>query len=129
MNVEAEILDLKRRVAALETFVRSGRDPGRRSHHSGLVPAQTGPNRPVPPVPVPETAIRLAELKAEIAGVRTEVGQDFEALIVEIAGFRAQTNEHFKSTQFEIMEKFDSLRCEMIDLALRLDRLLETKGA
>ncbi|WP_433437020.1 hypothetical protein [Nonomuraea sp. CA-141351] len=120
MNVEAEILDLKRRVEALETILRSGSDPGR----SDLVPAQTGPY-----MPDSETSIGLAELKAEIADVRTETSQDFEALIVEIAGFRAQTNEHFKSTQSEIMEKFDSLRCEMIDLALRLDRLLEINGA
>ncbi|MEQ4714769.1 hypothetical protein [Nonomuraea sp. B19D2] len=124
MNVEAEILDLKRRVEALETIVRSG--PGQRPHHA--IPAQSGPHRPGLPVHVCERSIGLAELKAEIADVRTEASQDFEALIVEIAGFRAQTNENFKSTQSEIMEKFDSLRCEMIDLALRLDRLLEING-
>ncbi|KAB8188724.1 hypothetical protein FH608_042310 [Nonomuraea phyllanthi] len=124
MDVEAEILELRRRVEALETIVRSGLGP----RQPGAVPAQAGPRPRDVPVHVSETSIGLAELKAEVADVRTEVSQDFEALIVELAGLRAQTNENVRSAQSEILGKLDSLRCEMIDLALRLDRLLEING-
>ncbi|MFI7134903.1 hypothetical protein ACIBQ1_55215 [Nonomuraea sp. NPDC050153] len=129
MNVEAEILDLKLRVEALEATLRSDGSLDRRPRHNDIVPAQSGPHRRDLPPHVTQASIDAAELRAEIADVRTEVSQDFEALIVEVAGLRLQMNQNFKTVRSDLLGKIDSLRCEMIDLGLRLDRLLEPGGA
>jgi hypothetical protein len=129
VNVEAEILDLKLRVEALEAALRSSGGPDPRPRHNDIVPAQTGPYRSELPALVAQVSIGVAELKAEIADVRTEVGQDFEALIVEVAGVRVQLSENYKAVQADLLGKIDSLRCDMIDLGLRLDRLTEKGGA
>ncbi|MEW1844944.1 hypothetical protein AB0392_43965 [Nonomuraea angiospora] len=125
MNVEAEILDLKLRVETLEAALRSNRSP----RHDDIVPAQAGPYRSELPALVAQVSIGVSELRAEIADVRTEVGQDFEALIVEVAGVRVQLSENYKAVQADLLGKIDSLRCDMIDLGLRLDRLMESGDA
>ncbi|MEV4581972.1 hypothetical protein AB0K16_52940 [Nonomuraea jabiensis] len=124
MNVEAEILDLKVRVEALEAILRSNVGP----RYDDLVPAQTGPYRFELPALVAQMSIGVAEIRAEIADVRTEVRQDLEALLVEVAGVRVQTNEHFNVIQSDLLGMIDSLRCDMIDLGLRIDRLTEPDG-
>ncbi|MEU6788699.1 hypothetical protein ABZ912_56750 [Nonomuraea angiospora] len=123
MNVEAEILDLKLRVEALEAALRSS------PRHDDIIPAQAGPYRSELPALVAQVSIGVAELRAEMADIRTEVSQDFEALIVEVAGVRVQMTENYKAIHSDLLGKIDSLRCEMIDLGLRLDRLTETGGA
>ncbi|WP_431932550.1 hypothetical protein [Nonomuraea jabiensis] len=125
MNVEAEILDLKVRVGALEVALRSNVIP----RHDDLVPAQIGPYRFDLPALVAQVSIGVAEIRAELADVRTELSQDLEALLVEVTGVRAQTNEHFDTIQSDLLAVIDSLRCDMIDLGLRLDRLTEADGA
>ncbi|MFF4619228.1 hypothetical protein [Nonomuraea jabiensis] len=125
MNVEAEILDLKLRVEALEAGLRSNVSP----RHDDIVPAQAGPYRFELPALVAQVSIGVTEIRAELADVRTELSQDLEALLVEVAGLRVQTNEHFNVIQSDLLGKIDSLRCDMIDLGLRLDRLAETDGA
>ncbi|MET9248150.1 hypothetical protein [Nonomuraea sp. NPDC003709] len=123
MNVEAEILDLKLRVEALEAALRSN------ARYDDIIPAQAGPYRSELPALVAQVSIGVAELRAEMADIRTEVSQDFEALIVEVAGVRVQMTENYKAIHSDLLGKIDSLRCEMIDLGLRLDRLTETGGA
>ncbi|MFI6742024.1 hypothetical protein ACIBI9_54745 [Nonomuraea sp. NPDC050451] len=129
MNVESEILDLKLRVETLEAALRSSGGLDRRPRHNDIVPTQPGPYRPELPALVTQMSLNVSELRAEIADVRTEVSQDFEALIVEVAGLRVQMNQNHKAVQSDLLGKIDSLRCEMIDLGLRLDRLMETGGA
>jgi hypothetical protein len=129
VNVEAEILDLKLRVEALEATLRSSGSLDRRPRHNDMVPAQPGPYRSDLPALVAQVSINVSEVRAEVADVRTEVSQDFEALIVEVAGLRVQMNQSFKAVHSDLLGKIDSLRCEMIDLGLRLDRLMEPGGA
>ena len=61
-------------------------------------------------------------------GRRTDLDQEFAALGIELAGARMQTNAHFRIARSEMLERFEVLRCEMIALGLRLDRLLEKDG-
>ncbi|MEV4016687.1 hypothetical protein AB0J35_39935 [Nonomuraea angiospora] len=129
MNVEAEILDLKLRVESLEAALRSNGGPDSRPRPNDIVPAQAGSYRSELPALVAQVSIGVSQLRAEIADVRTEVGQDFEALIVEIAGVRVQLSENHQAVQADLLGKIDSLRCDMIDLGLRLDRLTEKGGA
>jgi hypothetical protein len=62
-------------------------------------------------------------------GRRSDLDQEFAALGIELAGARMQTNAHFRIARSEMLERFEVLRCEMIALGLRLDRLLEKDRA
>ncbi|MFC4115825.1 hypothetical protein [Nonomuraea zeae] len=132
MDVEAEILDLQLRVGILEASIRpegtaSGDFRGRGQH--GNLPADRCAHREAIQSDLLTTSISVAEARAEVADVRMEMSQDFAALGLEISGLRRQTNENFASARHEMMQKLDSLRCEMIELGLRLDRLLENDSA
>jgi hypothetical protein len=48
---------------------------------------------------------------------------------VEIVGIRTQTNDHYAATRAEMLRRFDALRCEMMELGLRLDQFLDQGGA
>ncbi|MFG1703754.1 hypothetical protein ACFLIM_11215 [Nonomuraea sp. M3C6] len=132
MDVEAEILDLKLRLEALEATARSGGaasgDVGARRRHPNI-PAASCTRMEGIQTDITATSIAVAEVKAEIADLQSEMTQDIDALSVELAGLRRHTNEHFTSARSEMVQKFDSLRCEMIELGLRLDRLLAKNGA
>ncbi|WP_156326091.1 hypothetical protein [Nonomuraea sp. SBT364] len=70
----------------------------------------------------------VTQVRAEVAAVRGEVDQEFAALGVELTGARLQVGEHFRTARSEMREKYDLLRCEMIELGIRLDRLLDQDG-
>ncbi|WP_188194118.1 hypothetical protein [Nonomuraea sp. SYSU D8015] len=100
MDVEAEILDLKLRVRALEASEAGG-------------------------APIAATTSGMAAVEAEIADFRTEVRQDLVVLGDELAGFRWHTNERLKSLRAETLDGLTSLFRDMIELRLMLDWLLE----
>jgi hypothetical protein len=99
VDVEAEILDLKLRVKALEAGARCGD-------------------------PTPATMAGMAEVKAEIADFQTEVRQDIAVLSDELGGLRRHTNEHFRTLWGEMLAGLISLCGNMIELRLILIRLL-----
>ncbi|SDI88660.1 hypothetical protein [Nonomuraea jiangxiensis] len=132
MDVEAEILELKLRLEALETTARSGGpvsgdvEPQRRHPNTPAV-RHTGIEGIQPDITT--TSIAVTEVKADIAQLHTEMTQDIAALNVEVTGLRWHLYQLLTVTRSEMEQKFDSLRCEMIELGLRLDRLLEKHGA
>jgi hypothetical protein len=132
VDVEAEILDLQLRVGILEASISSegstSGDCRARDRHTNL-PTDRCAHREAIQSDLMATSIAVAEARAEIADVQVEMSQDFAALGLEIAGLRRQTNENFASAQAKMLQKLDSLRCEMIELGLRLDRLLENDSA
>ncbi|NUR89064.1 MAG: hypothetical protein HOY71_33695 [Nonomuraea sp.] len=102
MDVEAEILDIKLRIQALEATLSP----------EGVVMRSD-----------------KAEITADIADIRTEVSQNIAALGDELAGLRGQTDEHLEMVRSSIGRRLDLLLCETLDLATRIDRLLERDGA
>ncbi|MEU7861796.1 hypothetical protein [Nonomuraea sp. NPDC049141] len=68
-------------------------------------------------------------MRVEIAGIQAGISQDLAAFGDEVAGLRRHANEHLTSAQSLMVRRFDSLQCSVIDLGLRLDRLLEKNGA
>ncbi|MEO3875307.1 hypothetical protein ABGB18_41535 [Nonomuraea sp. B12E4] len=132
MDVEAEILDLKLRMEALEATARSGEagsgDVESQRRHSNIPAARnTGPE--CIQTDITARSIAVTEVKAHIAKFQTEMSQDIAALNVEVTGLRWHAYDLLTATRSDIEQKFDSLRCEMIELGLRLDRLLEKHGA
>jgi hypothetical protein len=75
------------------------------------------------------TAIAVAQVRLEMADIQAAMSQDLAALGDEVAGLRRHTHEHLTSAQSLMLRRFDSLQCSVIDLGLRLDRLLEKNGA
>ncbi|WP_146103476.1 hypothetical protein [Nonomuraea solani] len=101
VDLEAEILDLKRRMQAFEADTYSKDD--------ALTP------------------IGATEAKTLIADVQTGITDDLGALGVEIAGLRYQTSEYFKTAHMQMMERLDALRSDMLHLELRFDQLLKDR--
>ncbi|MFG6197865.1 hypothetical protein [Nonomuraea sp. JJY05] len=87
---------------------------------------------------------QLAAMKAETATARTETIEQFAAVDVEIAAIRREINTHlavaagddedyiptqiadeFASVRAEIAQEFNAMRSELLDLGIKLDRLLK----
>ncbi|MED7926525.1 hypothetical protein SMD20_19875 [Nonomuraea sp. LP-02] len=100
MDVQTEILGLKLRVEALEACMIADTD-------------RTA------------TVSIITALRTDIAELRADVAEDFAAWGDEVAGVRCQLNDYLKTSHSDLVRALDSLRCEMIDLGIRLDRLLE----
>ncbi|MFI7639823.1 hypothetical protein [Nonomuraea sp. NPDC049400] len=131
MDVQAEILDLKLRVEGLETCGRvTGADGEQHLLHE-----------------INERAKRLeaeiAAIKTEMAMARTETIEQFAAVDVEVAAIRREVNarfaaspgaddfiptqiaDEFATVRSEIAQEFDSVRSELLDLGIKVDRLLK----
>ncbi|MFI6926198.1 hypothetical protein ACIBIZ_40120 [Nonomuraea spiralis] len=98
MNIEVEILDLQLRIQALEA----------RSCSESSNALLAG----------------IATVRADVADVHSEVGQDFEILNFEIARLRWTLDDNCRSSLAEVLRRLDELQCQLVDLGLRLDRLL-----
>jgi hypothetical protein len=131
VDVQAEILDLKLRMADLEATLRAGDEDG----------ACVGPCRHLDiltemyvrveemQAKIDRTSLGITGLKGAVTDVHAELSQEFAALGVEIVGIRTQTNDHYAATRAEMLRRFDALRCEMMELGLRLDQFLDQGGA
>ncbi|MEV0229453.1 hypothetical protein [Nonomuraea sp. NPDC050786] len=73
--------------------------------------------------------VAIAEVRADVADLHIGLNQDFAALRDELAGLRRQTDEQFASARSKMLKRCEALRGDMIDLAIRLDRLLDRRGA
>ncbi|MCK2219786.1 hypothetical protein MF672_039220 [Actinomadura sp. ATCC 31491] len=104
MDVQTEILDLKLRVEALEAKMVSALD---RTATLSLITA----------------------LRTDLAELRADIAEDFKAWGDELAGVRRHFNDSFKASRSDLVRALDTIRCEMIDLGIRLDRLVEKDGA
>ncbi|MEW9547869.1 hypothetical protein [Nonomuraea sp. NPDC050783] len=100
MDVQTEILGLKLRVEALEAQMLSGSDRA-------------------------TTASIVIALRTDIAELRADVAEDLAAWGDELAGVRRQLDDSVKAFRSDLARVLDLLRCEMIDLGIRFDRLLE----
>ncbi|NUP80758.1 MAG: hypothetical protein HOV96_24740 [Nonomuraea sp.] len=76
----------------------------------------------------PERAgkLGLTELKADIVELRDQMSRNVAALGGEPAAFHGQDDETVRT---RVTRRLDLLRCETLELAVRLDRLLEKDGA
>ncbi|MGP3960420.1 hypothetical protein ACTWPT_30865 [Nonomuraea sp. 3N208] len=88
----------------------------------------------------------VAALRTELAAVRAELGEDVAAVQTEVEGVRRAVNarpgtsgdedadlrldmlEGFAAVRAEIAHEFGSVRSEMLDLGIKLDRLLNRDG-
>jgi hypothetical protein len=98
VDVEAEIIAIKRRVEALEAALGTGGE---------------------------EPSVGVAEVLAELADVRIELGHECAAVGDELIDLRRQIHEHVETARDRAQQRLDILHCEMFDLGIRLDRLLE----
>ncbi|MER6945028.1 hypothetical protein ABT294_13480 [Nonomuraea sp. NPDC000554] len=132
MDVEAEIIDLKLRVKDLEAATHPGRttfdDHGQRCAHANLL-TEICMRMETMQAAITGATVDVAQARAELTDAQSGTDQKFAALGIEIANLRSQTTRHLTSVQSEIQRRLDFLRCEMIDLDLRLDRLLHKDGA
>ncbi|NUP61395.1 MAG: hypothetical protein HOW71_04360 [Nonomuraea sp.] len=101
MDVEAELLDIKLRIMMLE---------------AALCPERAG-------------KLGLTELKADIVELRDQMSRNVAALGGEPAAFHGRNDEHDETVRTSVTRRLDLLRCETLELAVRLDRLLEKDGA
>ncbi|MEV0231401.1 hypothetical protein [Nonomuraea sp. NPDC050786] len=131
MDVQAEIVDLKLRVEGLETCGRlTGADGEQHLLHE-----------------INERGKRLeaeiAAVRAQLATARTETIEQFAAVDVEVAAIRREVNarfvassglddyiptriaDEFATVRSEIGQEFESVRSELLDLSIKLDRLLK----
>lgn len=133
MDVQAEIRDLKLRVDGLEACDRLGdATPGGGGEQGLLREINDRAKR---------LETQLAAIKAETAMARTETIEQFAAVDVEIAAIRREINAHlardgedyiptqiadeFASVRAEIAQEFNAIRSELLDLSIKLDRLLK----
>ncbi|MDP4504373.1 hypothetical protein [Nonomuraea turcica] len=88
----------------------------------------------------------VAELRTELAAARAELGEDVAAVQTEVEGVRRAVNarpgdsgdedgdlrldmaEGFAAVRAELAHEFGSVRSEMLDLGIKLDRLLNRDG-
>ncbi|WP_143591736.1 hypothetical protein [Thermoactinospora rubra] len=116
MDVVAEIADLKRRMDTLEAAVRSiGAILG--SSHQRSVE-----------IDVSGLRSDLAAIRSDIADMWADIKQDLIALHDELAVFRHRAGEQLNALQAEMLRERDIIRCEMIELGFRIDRLLDKDG-
>lgn len=136
MDVQAEIRDLKLRVDGLEACDRLGEArPGSGGERDLLREINDRAKR---------LETQLAAMKAETSMARTETIEQFAAVDVEIAAIRREINayratpaggdedyvptliaDQFASVRAEIAQEFDAMRSELLDLGIKLDRLLK----
>ncbi|MEQ4719841.1 hypothetical protein [Nonomuraea sp. B19D2] len=121
MDIEAAISELKNRLAALEAMMRSDDTAsGRPNVLYGHFPAEDS----TPEEGVTTWEVAIAEVRADVADLHIGVCQDLAVLRDELAGLRRQSNEQFASARSKVLGTCEALRHDMIDLAVRLDRLL-----
>ncbi|MEV0384279.1 hypothetical protein [Nonomuraea sp. NPDC050643] len=101
MDLEAEILDLKRRMEELEASRCSPEGDG------GLA------------------SIGVIEMKSLITDAQGALTEDLSALNAEIGGLRWDINKVLKSGNMQTLDQLDALRIDVIHLGLKLDQLLE----
>jgi hypothetical protein len=131
VDVRADILDLKLRVEDLETG---------------------GVGRPVDLLrEIHDLARRLqvevAALRTKLAATRAGLGEEIAAVQTEVEGVRREVSgrrpggtgdedadirldmaEAFAAVRAEMAREFESVRSEMLDLGIKLDRLLKRDG-
>ncbi|MGP3930342.1 hypothetical protein [Nonomuraea sp. KM88] len=137
MDMRAEILDLKLRVEELETGVRHGdvaigrrREPDRQEEFLREIGDRTKSLR-----------ADVAAVKSALADGRVEMAEQFAAVETEIAAIRREVNswppgpeadegmvaDEFAAVRSGLEHEFNSLRSEMTDLGIKLDRLLKRR--
>jgi hypothetical protein len=136
VDVQAEIRDLKLRVDGLEACDRPGdATPGGGGELDLLREINDRARR---------LETQLAAIKAETAMARTETIEQFAAVDVEIAAIRREINnrlaapagddedyipalitDEFASVRAEIAQEFNAIRSELLDVSIKLDRLLK----
>ncbi|TDD03925.1 hypothetical protein E1292_19995 [Nonomuraea deserti] len=138
MDMRAEILDLKLRVEELETGVRHG------------VVAIGRPGEPDRQAEfLREIGDRTRSLRADVAAVqsaladgRVEMVEQFAAVETEVAAIRREVSawpfgpgagegmvaDEFAAVRAGLEQEFNSLRSEMTDLGIKLDRLLKREN-
>ncbi|MEV1177209.1 hypothetical protein [Nonomuraea sp. NPDC049784] len=126
MDVEAAIRELKQRLAALEAMMCSDDTT---SGHDNVLYGRFPTKGRTPGKGVTTLEVAIAEVRADVADLRIGLSQDFAVLRDELAGLRRQTDEQFASARSKMLRQCEALRCDMIDLAVRLDRLLDRRGA
>ncbi|MEV0623138.1 hypothetical protein AB0I81_58165 [Nonomuraea sp. NPDC050404] len=99
MDVETELLNLKRRLWALEASTSINEQNGERG----------------------TAAVAGGTVVAEL---HREVSDDLKALNVEVAGLRWQTKEYCDRGHSQLLERLDDLRIGLHHLDLKLDQLL-----
>ncbi|MEQ4718534.1 hypothetical protein [Nonomuraea sp. B19D2] len=85
----------------------------------------------------------IAAMRAEVTMARTETMEQFAAVDVEVAAIRREVNarfaaspaeddfvptqiaDEFATVRSEIAQEFDSVRSELLDLGIKVDRLLK----
>ncbi|WP_043631057.1 hypothetical protein [Nonomuraea candida] len=108
MDVEAEILNLRRRMQALE----AGAPSDQRDDELDAVPESTLESE------------RPGRGKATVAELQREMADDLEALSVEITGLRWQANDYYASGHSQLLDRLDDIRSGLHHLDLKLDQLL-----
>ncbi|MEO3803807.1 hypothetical protein [Nonomuraea sp. B1E8] len=137
MDMRAEILDLKLRVEELETGVRRGAvaigrrgEPDRQEAFLREIGDRTKSLR-----------ADVAAVKSALADCRVEVVEQFAAVETEIAAIRREVSawppgpeageglvaDEFAAVRSGLEHEFNSLRSEMTDLGIKLDRLLKRR--
>ncbi|WP_433442516.1 hypothetical protein [Nonomuraea sp. CA-141351] len=135
MDVQAEILDLKLRVEGLETCGRLTGAASGADIEQGLLREINDRTKRL------ETEI--ATMKAQMATARAETIEQFAAVDVEVAAIRREVNAHFVASpgeddyipaqiadefatvRSEIGQEFNAVRSELLDLGIKVDRLLK----
>ncbi|TMR92972.1 hypothetical protein [Nonomuraea basaltis] len=131
MDVQTEVLDLKLRVADLESGAH-GAVPDWRTDLLREINDRTKHLRS-----------EITALKARLAEARTELSEDLAAVQTEIEGVRREVSarparpgdedadlrldmaEEFAALRAEMAHQFDSVRSEVLDLGIKIDRLLK----
>ncbi|GAA3673304.1 hypothetical protein GCM10022224_041930 [Nonomuraea antimicrobica] len=70
----------------------------------------------------------ITELKKMITAIETGINDDLAAHGVEIAGLRHQINDCFTSAHNQVLERFDSLRIDLMHLKLILEQQLKSSA-
>ncbi|MFI7124530.1 hypothetical protein ACIBQ1_02480 [Nonomuraea sp. NPDC050153] len=85
---------------------------------------------------------QLAAMRSETAAARTEMIEQFAAVDLEVAAIRREVNarlvaapaadhiptqiaDEFASVRAEVAREFNAIRSELLDLGIKLDRLLK----
>ncbi|NBE98277.1 hypothetical protein FE391_31995 [Nonomuraea sp. KC401] len=132
MDMRAEILELKLRVEELESGVRhgivaagSGRPPDRQAELLREIDDRTR-----------SLLTEVAAVRSALADGRVEMVEQFAAVETEVAAIRREVKAwpsspaggEREAARPELEEKFSSLRAEMTDLGVKLDRLLKREN-